>query len=69
MPINPADLIGLKCSFEHTGRRLTGIITDAKDNGLTDRGKIPDILVTVRGQSGQSIKVSLVESYMTLPDR
>lgn len=69
MPITPVDLIGLKCSFDHRSKRLVGIVTAAKDNGLTSRGKIPDILVTVRGDSGQTLTVSMVDTYMTFPDR
>jgi hypothetical protein len=68
--INPTDLIGLKATFDGpNGKRLTGIITAAKDNGLTKRGAIPDFLVTVRGESGATLEVSLVESHMSLPDR
>lgn len=69
MPIAPADLVGLKCTFDHAGKRLTGVITAAKDNGLTARGAIPDFLVTVRGQSGATVEVSMVETYMSFPDR
>lgn len=69
MPLNPADLVGLKCSFDHKGKRLTGVITDAKDNGFAEPGHIRDFLITVRGQSGATVSVSLVESYMSLPDR
>lgn len=69
MPINPTDLIGLKCSFDHDGNRLAGIIDAAEPNGFAEPGHIPDILVTVRGTSGRTLKVSLVESYMTLSDR
>lgn len=69
MPITAPDLVGLKCTFDHGGKRVTGIITAAADNGLTARGQIPDFLVTVRGQSGATVKVSLVETHMSLPDR
>lgn len=67
--INPSDLVGLKATFDHNGKRLTGIVTAAQDNGLTKRGAIPDFLVTVRGESGASLSVSMVESYMSFPDR
>lgn len=68
MPINPTDLIGLKCSFEHNGKRVTGIITDAKPAEPFGKGRIPDFSVTVRGASGRTLTVSMCESYMSLPD-
>lgn len=69
MPITPADLVGLKCSFDHHGKRLAGVITDAKDGGFAEPGHIPDLLVTVRGESGRTLTVSMVNTYMSLPDR
>jgi hypothetical protein len=69
MPLNPTDLIGSKCSFEHKGKRLTGIITDAKDNGFAEPGHLADLLITVRGSSGLSLTVSMIDSYMSFPDR
>lgn len=68
MPLTAENLVGLPCSFDHEGKRLTGTITAAKANGLTQRGGIPDWLVTVRGQSGRSITVSFVETYMSTPE-
>ncbi len=67
MPINPADLVGLQCTFDRGGKRLTGIVTDAKPAEPYGPGKIPDFLVSVRGASGQTVTVSLVETYMSFP--
>lgn len=68
MSITAQYLIGRKCSFDYDGKRLTGIITEAKDNGVTARGQIPDFLVTVRGQSGRTATVSLVEDHLSLTE-
>lgn len=64
-----SDLVGKTVSFDHHSgdgsiRRLSGIITEAKENGRTLRGDIPDFLVTVRGSSGATKTVSYVETYM-----
>ena len=67
--MTPSQLIGRPCSFDHQGKKLVGTVIEAKDNGVTARGAIPDLLVTIRGQSGATVTVSLVESYMTLTDR
>ena len=66
---SPSQLIGRSCSFDHQGKKLVGTVIEAKDNGLTLRGAIPDLLVTVRGQSGATLTVSLVESYMKFTDQ
>lgn len=63
------ELIGKAVSFDHPEPpgflvRLVGIVTEAKDNGRTARGDIPDLLVTVRGASGATLTVSYVETYM-----
>jgi hypothetical protein len=61
-------LIGRTCSFDYAGKRLVGVITEAKDAGLTERGKIPDATCTIRGASGKSVEVSLVEAYVSLKE-
>lgn len=67
--IKPTDLIGQKASFEHDGKRLTGIVTAAENTEPFGKGEIPDFLVTVRGSTGRELKVSMVSTYMTFPDR
>ncbi len=65
--MNPTALIGRSVSFDHPhtpGVTLVGVVTEAKDNGRTVRGDIPDLLVTVRGASGATVTVSYVESHM-----
>lgn len=48
--------------------RLVGVIIEAKDNGKTVRGAIPDILIQVRGQSGKTLTVSFVDSYAKISE-
>jgi hypothetical protein len=69
MPVTATDLIGQRVSFDHDGKRLAGIVTKAESAPAFGPGKIPDFTVWVRGASGRELKVSLVESYMTFPDR
>jgi hypothetical protein len=57
--------VGLRCSFDYEGKRLAGVVTAQEWLGLTPRGFLPDWRVTVRGQSGKSVTVSLVESYLS----
>lgn len=64
--IEPAEIIGLRASFRHGGKNLVGIIDAAQAHGFAEPGHIPDMLVTVRGVSGKTVVVSMVESYMTL---
>lgn len=64
--IEPAEIIGLRASFRHKGRELVGIVEAAQANGFAEPGHIPDMLVTVRGESGRTLAVSMVNSYMTL---
>lgn len=63
---DPKELIGLEASFDLDGKRPVGIITAAEKAEPYGPGKIPDFLVTVRGQSGRELKVSMVHTYMTL---
>lgn len=71
-PTGPSRFKGRRISFDHNvnGRvaRLVGVVEQAEFNGYTQRGKIPDYTLTVRGQSGAVVKVSLVESYASFPD-
>lgn len=69
MSLDPKQLVGLKASFEHKGQRVVGIVTDAVEAPPWGKGQIPDLTVTVRGQSGRLLTVSMVETYMTFPDR
>lgn len=59
-------LIGRSCQFDHPGlgKRVGGVIIEAVDNGLTERGAIPDARVTIRGASGATVTVSLVEQHV-----
>ena len=59
---NPSRFTGRQLSFDYDGKRLRGYCTEAVYVGPTERGAIPDYCITVRGQSGNSITVSLVES-------
>lgn len=71
--LKPEDLVGLKCSFDRVvnGKtvRVVGIITAAVGAEPFGPSKIPDFHVTVRGGSGAQVKVSMCETYMSLPDR
>jgi len=46
--------------------RHVGAVVGAKPNGITKRGAIPDTLLTIRGKSGRTVTVSMVESYTQL---
>lgn len=66
--IDPKDLIGLQASFELHGRRAVGIIVAAEVAPPFGAGKIPDYRVTVRGESGREVPVSMVETFMCLAE-
>lgn len=66
--VTASSIVGKPVSFDLEGKRLVGVVTEAKDNGVTPRGHIPDLLVTVRGQSGAIVVVSFVESYMSIKE-
>lgn len=71
MSLLPVEIIGKSVSFDHPDHgdvRLVGVVIEAKDNGKTARGAIPDLLVTVRGASGKTLTVSFVESYMRVTE-
>lgn len=70
---NPHRWIGRAISFDDPAggippRRLVGIVDAARYVGRTKRGAIPDYELTIRGQSGKTVTVSLVESYATFPE-
>lgn len=54
--------MGRVVRFDHGGQRLVGTVTAQKWAGRTARGALPDYTLTVRGSSGKTIDVSLVES-------
>lgn len=60
--------IGLRCSFDYQGKRLAGVITAQEYAGKTERGSLHDWTVTIRGQSGKCVTVSLVNSYLSIHD-
>lgn len=60
--------VGKRCSFDYDGKRLAGVIVAQEFAGLTARGAIPDHRLVVRGASGRTLTVSLVESYTTIHD-
>lgn len=59
-------LIGKPASFDYQGTRLVGTIVATKDAGLTERGAIPDAQVTLRGESGKELTVSMVDAHLRL---
>jgi len=70
-----ANWIGKRCSFNaELGRDvagckvLVGIVESAKYIGLTERGKIPNFALTVRGASGKLAEVNLVEQYARISE-
>ena len=69
MPVTASNLVGLTCSFEYKGKRVVGVVTKAEAAEPFGKGKIPDFWVWVRGASGKEVRVSMVESYMSFPDR
>lgn len=71
MPANehpPRNWIGRQCTFDYQGKRLSGVVTEQRPNGYTARGNIPDWIITVQGQSGRMVEISLVESYTLFCD-
>lgn len=55
--------IGKRVTFDFDKKRMVGLCEKAIWNGYTKRGNIPDFIITIRGNSGKAIEVSLVESY------
>lgn len=64
----PGKWKGRRVTFDHNGRRLTGFVLEQTFTGPTTRGAIPDWTLTVAGQSGRTLEVSLVESRADFPD-
>jgi hypothetical protein len=64
-PAGAGRFLGLAASFTHQGKRLRGIVCAARYIGPTTRGAIPDYEVTLRGASGATVTVSLVESQLS----
>ncbi len=67
-----ASFIGRRVSFIGSagsplaGKNLVGIVEAATYAGETKRGNIRDWSLTVRGASGKTMSISLVENYCTL---
>lgn len=61
-PGGPQRFVGRSCSFDYNGKRLRGYCSAALYAGRTERGAIPDYTITIRGQTGATVTVSLVES-------
>ena len=62
----PQRWVGKVARFDHEGKRLTGTVVAYHFVGLTKNGKIPDYSVTIRGQSGKELTVSMHETYMDI---
>ena len=58
----PKKWVGKTARFDHAGQRLVGVVIAQKWAGRTARGAIPDYTLTIRGNSGKTLDVSLVES-------
>lgn len=58
----PAKWVGRTARFDHAGARLVGTVTAQAYAGRTARGNLHDWTLSVRGSSGKTLEVSLVES-------
>lgn len=58
----PKRWIGRRCHFLKDGKELIGVVTAQKWAGRTARGALPDYTLTVRGNSGRTMEISLVEN-------
>lgn len=69
-PGGPARFIGRTVTFTHGNppRRVSGIVEASCYVGRTQRGAIPDYQITIRGRSGKTLTISLVESHATFPE-
>lgn len=70
---NPTRFVARAVSFDHAAggapvARLVGIVEAQRFAGYTARGHIPDYHLDVRGKSGATLTISLVESYATFPE-
>lgn len=64
------DLLQRPCMFFlPDGTEQHGIIVSAVEDLPYGAGEIPDFQVTVRGKSGKTVTVSLVESYLRTTDK
>lgn len=72
-PVGAQRFVGRAVSFDHvaepgaTASRLHGVVSAAVYIGRTVRGQLPDYSLTIRGKSGRTLTVSLVESAATFP--
>lgn len=63
------DYIGKAVTFyPASGKRTAGVVVEAKDNGRTARGDIPDLFMTIRGSTGATITVSQVEQHVQIKE-
>jgi hypothetical protein len=62
----PKKWIGCTAQFLHQGQSLVGIVTAQRFTGRTIKGNIPDYALTIRGKSGKTLEISLVENKATL---
>ncbi len=63
------DLLQHPCMFFlPDGKELHGMITESVEAPPFGVGQIPDFLVTVRGSSGRTMTVSLVETHLRTTD-
>ena len=62
----PKKWIGCTAQFIHQGQSLVGIVIAQRFTGRTGKGNIPDYALVVRGQSGKTLEISLVENKATL---
>lgn len=58
----PKKWVGKRCHFLKDGKELIGVVTAQKWAGCTARGALPDYTLVVRGQSGRTMEISLVEN-------
>lgn len=59
----PKKWVGRTCSFLKDGKPLIGVVTAQRWAGRNNRGAIPDYTMTVRGASGRTMEISMVENY------
>lgn len=59
---HPNRWVGRVARFDYDGKRLVGTVTAQRYSGRTERGNLPDYALTIRGSSGATLVVSLVES-------
>lgn len=62
----PKRWIGATARFDLNGKRLVGVVMSHVFTGRTAKGNIPDYEVTIRGQSGAVLTVSMHKTYMDI---